>query len=282
MDSTFYQHRYKLAVGAVAVSTLLVLVIPVAGFMLGYVSETLSRLLIAGLGALGTILLATLTSLTILNNRVLVRERLKDREKPIQRAVLRDVVESALSAISSNRSKILDGEVNWTDAPFEARQVDLLGVNLETCYDDPDAVAVERFAQSYPETAQMVRVYDDRLHGLSNTARELIERLEEPDTEFRLSTEGITENDHEELMNLLLSVYEGVEKEDEDLPDWWVEHRTEAHVAVTNEVPELEEWHKEQENFLDFSGKVQEQLIEVKREIQSEYGIDLEEDQNPR
>ena len=76
MDSTFYQHRYKLAVGAVAVSTLLVLVIPVAGFMIGYISETLSRLLIAGLGALGTILLATLTSLTILNNRVLVRELL--------------------------------------------------------------------------------------------------------------------------------------------------------------------------------------------------------------
>jgi hypothetical protein len=282
MDSTIYQHRYKLAAGAGAVSTLLVLVIPIAGFTLGYVSETLSRLLIAGLGALGTILLATLTSLTILNNRVLVRERLKDREKPIQRAVLRDVVESALSAISSNRSKILDGEVNWTDAPFEARQVDLLGVNLETCYDDPDTVAIEQFEQSYPETARMVRVYDDWLHGLSNTVRELLERLEEPVIEFRRNTDGITENDHEELMNLLLSVYEGVEKEDEDLPDWWVDHRTEAHVAVRNEVPELEEWHREQEDFLDFSGKVQEQLTEVKREIQSEYGIDLEDDSSSR
>lgn len=276
MESRLYQHRYTIAVGALLLSVILVLVIPIGGFVLGYVSQTVSRLLIAGLGALGTILLATLTVLTILNNQVLINERLKDREKPIQTAVLRDVVESALTTVDSNRSKILHCEVNWVDVSFETGQTDLLGVNLETCYDDPDAVAIERFAQSYPETAQLVSEYDDRVYELSNSARDLVKELEDPVSEFRLNTEGITENDHEQLMRLLLSVYEGTNKQDDNLPNWWIEHRVEAEAAAMEAVPELGHWYEEQENFLDFSGKVQEELIEVKREIQSEYGIDLE------
>jgi len=276
MESRLYQHRYTIAVGALLLSVILVLVIPIGGFVLGYVSQTVSRLLIAGLGALGTILLATLTVLTILNNQVLINERLKDREKPIQTAVLRDVVESALTTVDSNRSKVLHSEVNWVDVPFETGQTDLLGVNLETCYDDPDAIAIERFAQSYPETAQLVSEYDDRVYGLSNSARDLVKELEDTVSDFRLNTEGITENDHGQLMRLLLSVYEGTNKQDEDLPNWWIEHRVEAEAAAMEAVPELGRWYEEQEDFLDFSGKVQEELIEVKREIQSEYGIDLD------
>jgi len=276
MDSPLYHHRYKIAVGTVLFSIILVLVIPIGGFVLGHVSQTVSRLLIAGLGALGTILLATLTVLSMLNNRVLVQERLKDREKPIQKAVLRDVVESALTTIDSNRSKILHGEVNWTDATFDTRQTDLLGINLETCYDDPDAVAVERFAQSYPETAQLVSEYDNRVYRLSNYARELMKELEDPMSDFRLHTEGITEDDHEDLMKLVLSVYDGVEKQEENLPNWWVEHGVQAEVAATEAGSDLESWYDEQEDFLDFSGRVQEELIEVKKEIQSDYGIDLE------
>ncbi len=169
---------------------------------------------------------------------------------------------------------MLNGEVRWADATFDGMELELVKVNLDTCLDDPDLVAVERFSQSYPETAQLIRRYDDRIHGLNNTARELVNELQEPVTEFRRNTEGITEDDHDELMSLLLGVYDGTH--DEDFPDWWVESRADAVIAVTEVVPELEQWYDEQEQFLDFSGEVQESLLTAKQEIQAEYGIDLE------
>ncbi|WP_136591617.1 hypothetical protein [Salinigranum halophilum] len=225
-----------------------------------------------GFGALGTIFLALLTYLTLRDNQKLVHEELKDREKPIWNAVLRDIVNASLQSISSNGSVISNAEVEWTETKSKQSPTDLTGTGLNTCLDNPDLVAVEYFWQSYPEASRLVSQYDQRLHEMTDTARDVLERLEDPVTDFRLNTRGITEHDHDRLLSLLIAGPEATSSE--ELPEWWVENEGAIQSELIDNIPELQAWYDDLEEFLTFSERLQEQLRHAKRDIQSEYGID--------
>jgi hypothetical protein len=107
---------------------------------------------------------------------------------------------------------------------------------------------------------------------MTDTARDVLERLEDPVTDFRLNTRGITEHDHDRLLSLLIAGPEATSSE--ELPEWWVENEGAIQSELIDNIPELQAWYDDLEEFLTFSERLQEQLRHAKRDIQSEYGID--------
>lgn len=278
MNSPLYRYRLEIVVGALVLSVALVLIFPVVSVFYGFISNTIARLLIAGFGAFGTILLAILTFLTIQNNRVLVEERRKDREQPIQRAVLSEVVVSSIEAVEANNTAILDGRVNWSDAKIDLQKGGLVNRSgcLKMCLPSADSAILEYAEEEYPELIRILREYDSEIHEAHNVADELLRRLEEPVTEIRQNTANITESDHDVLMSLVMHAYDTLEGR----PDWWQENHEDIKDEIKSEVPEIEEWYERQKELHELSLNTKSQLVEYKQEIQTEYGINLNDNIN--
>lgn len=209
MDSPLYEHRFKVVLGSVLLSVVPVLVVPIGGVVYGFISDTTARLLIAGFGALGTISLVAITFLTIQHNQVLVSERRKDREKPIQKAVLREVVVPSIQSLESNRDEIKNGQVSWSEAKVSLENGGAIDRKecLRTCLQSADSAVLEYTEDEYPELIQLLRQYDSKIHQVHQFADELLRELEEPIADIRRNTAGITESDHDALVSLVMNSY---------------------------------------------------------------------------
>lgn len=282
MSSTLYKNRYGIAVGVILIAFTLVVGV-VVSFIYGYISETLASILISGVGALGTVSLVVLTFVTLQensrlveNNRQLVEERIKQRKKPLQREVVQ-ALELSEQIMESNRENILNGQMVSVDSNIVHTSDDSQPIqyefNLNTYWEDINSTSIVELRDRDPSLVNDLRAYDSRINEMRIMVPDLLEKLDEPLAEFRRNTSNITEQHHAMLLALTLNRYYP-----DDCPDWWKQNRKEIIDTAVESVPELEEWHEQQWNIVSLSKDSQSKLKRVKRQIQSEYGISLNEE----
>lgn len=267
MSSTLYGNRYGIAVGVILIAFALVVGV-VVWFVYGYISETLASILISGVGALGTVSLVVLTFVTLQENSRLVEEQIKQGQKPLQREVVQ-TLDSAIQAVESNNRRLIGEKIEWFDLddppkPWENEFI------LDTCLRDANPAVVQELTDSYPNLTERMEEYDVSVIMLYGRAEELAVRIDEPLAEIRQNTQDIAQHHHQELRMLILNRCNS-----EDEPEWWESNEDEVRDAITERVPELEAWYERQRLVSDESGELVEELQEAKKEIQSEYGIGL-------
>lgn len=285
-------HRYEIAIGVFILSVIFLLVIPLLGYLRGLWSSTVSRLLISGIGGLGTILLALLTFLTLLDNHVLVKERVKEREKPLQRDMLEKIVWPAIDSIAANKRKLSDREIDWTAADPEG-SFEFVNVDLEMISERGDPVTSDRFVEEYPEAVKYMEEYDEKLAKLDQSIYEFMECTREPLLEYIHSEDisvekvnpvfgsGSVEDSNVDIDKVFQLIFSGEEPLlDEDRPDWWQNHKEEIYRIVSeNDEGYYKKFRSLRTEVFNYSNEVRAVLVEVREEIETEYGISRHQDE---
>lgn len=276
-DHWLHDNRHSLAFGALIFSFIFTLVIPIIGYLFNFWSSTVSRLLMTGFGGLGTITLALLTFLTLIENRILVQERLKEREKPLQRDMLEKIVWPAIDTLDENRQKLNSEDFNWLNSDTKDKDgLEPVNVGLKQIGERGDPVTSDRFVEAYPEVADKLVKYDEQLVTLDKYACECIECTREPIAEYfssvYLGQSYLSPVEVDDVLNYLL-VGDRPGRDDER-PDWWTEHKQEfKRIAGECAGAHYEKFHKQRRKVFNYSNEVRRSLVEVREDIEQEYGI---------
>lgn len=271
-ENWLYNNRYLLGIGAL-IAVFSILALPIIGYVQGYWSSTVSQLIITGLGALGTVTLAILTVVTLTQNRQIMEERRKDREAPIQQAVLQEIVLSAEERMEKNYEKLFEEQFDWMEATTQ--EIELLAIDLETLQRQDDPVAREEFEEKYPEVDELMAAYDGQIFYLNNTARKIIEEIQSPLKDYIRSNQIMDSEGYEievgRVINRLLNMEEILS--DDAPPDWWRENEQAFKDIARENSEEYSEFLSEQNELTNLEQEVSKALIEVKKDIRQEYGI---------
>lgn len=274
----FQNHRYSLTVIALVFVAVLILPLPILGFVCGYISETVARLLMVGIGAFGTVLLATITLLTLVDNRILVQERIKEREKPLMEDMLRKIVWPAVEIVDENKDKLGSEDMDWSKAagPFDDREFEMINVNLEPIARRGDPITSDRFVEKFQNTTNKMIEYDKKIMRLDKLAGNIFENLRSPISEY-IEDHEITYESHklvdpDDVINFLLIGDKPAR--DDDRPDFWVENKDKfKRIAWNHDEKNLEEFYNVNRELFNYSNVVREALVEVREEIEPEFGI---------
>lgn len=278
------ESRYSLAIGSIVLAFVFVIIVPIWGYLYGIWSSTLSRLLMVGVSGLGTILLATLTFITLLDNRILVQERLKERDKPLQQDMLAKIVWPAIDAVDENQQKIRNENFNWIAADYEG-ELELVNIDMEMIAERGDPVTSDRFVENYPEVAEQMRQYDKSLMRLDKCAYKYIQRVRKPMSDYihaekiqKTESSVIEVGEIEDLveadaaMNYLL-IGDRPSRE-ENRPKWWANHKQEfKKIAYQNAEEYCQIFKDLQTKVVNDSNDVRRSLVQVREDIETEYGI---------
>ena len=277
-ENWFQEHRYYIAgIGFLSLSTL-VLGVPLYGYSQGILSETMTRLLMSGLGVLGTVLLATLTFLTLLDNRILTQERVKERKKPLQRDMIENIVRPAIDALNNNKELVKEEGFNWLAADYtDSDEFEMVNLDLKMIGYRRDLVMSDRFADEFPDVVDEMTQYDEYLIDLDKCAFEYITGSRDAISEH-IESSQITD-DNGEVLNAddalhFLLVGDRPSRDDER-PNWWVNHKGEfKRIAAENAGEYYDMFYESRRKVFNYTNQVRQSLIEVRRETEPEYGIE--------
>jgi hypothetical protein len=277
-DNWLRANRYYIAGGTFILVSALVLVVPILGYLQGLWSETTSRLLMSGMGVLGTVLLATLTFLTLLDNRILIQERVKERKKPLQRDMMEKIVWPAIESLNDNKEKLKQEEFDWLASDYtDTDDFEFVNLNLEMIAIRGDPVTSDRFADAFPEVTDEMVQYDEYLAGLDECAFKYITKARGAILDY-IETNNVT-NEDGDLVNsddaLHFLLVGDRPARDDGRPDWWVEHKWEfKRIAAENAGDYYDKFHKQRTKVFNYTNQVRHSLVEVRKDIEPEYGIE--------
>ena len=279
-DSSLYDlfltHRLKFGFGAI-----LILVLVFAGIIGGYLGGLLTDsevgVIISGVGALGTLILATITVVSVLETRVQARQREKEQDKYMEERVLSEI-NSLLETVERNDERMGDPEFYWT-ATHEGDPEDVaVYIGIEPLVIEHPTVA-GYFDENYPEAQETLNKYNDYLVGIDGQSNTILQVGKDRFNEF-LEAIPIEDSNGEVVsseaaISLVLSKQRGEKRSfGDEYPDWWdmekeIEKQLEA--AVGEEL--LEEFFDTKTNLEITAIHVRKVLGEVRDEILEEYPI---------
>jgi hypothetical protein len=227
-----------------------------------------------GFGAVGTVLLATLTFITISYNQVLVNERLKERQKNLEIDLSKKIIWPAFDAVSDNRERIRNGDIDWMDADVPPTEDEIKDTILETIAFPEDPVTAERFSNRYPEVAERMCEYDKTLLRLESNAQKIIREVK-PHITDHIYEGGVLEDsqpvDQGKVINNILNKRHMVRA---DQPDWWRDNRSDFLDLVWDHAGgEYKEFKNYRNELLDSSISLESELKEIRKDIEPDYGI---------
>ncbi|MBX0284746.1 hypothetical protein EGH22_00245 [Halomicroarcula sp. F28] len=267
-------YRY-IIVGAILAGSVLLILGTISAYVFDWLSSQTVQLLIAGTGALGTVLLASLTLLTLLDNRELVKEHKKQRRKPIQKNILRLIVLPAIEVVDENKEKLFDPRFIWA----ATNDSELPEVDLELIAERGDPVLSDEFVDSYPDVVDTMMKYDDKVLELDELSNEFTEETEEPLSKY-LQQKPIKDSDGSIVQAFYAQNIILLRTDDSfSAPDWWNEHKEEiSRIAFEHAGEEYEEFRKVRNDLFNYSNAVRDTLIDTRKSIELEYGIYLREE----
>ena len=279
-DSWFQKHRYYIAGIGFILLSVSILGVPVIGYSWGIWSETVMQVLMSGMSVAGTLLLATLTFLTLIDNRILIQERVKERKKPLQRDMIENIVRPSISIIDKNETKLKQESFDWLEADytntddFEFVNIDMYMIGMRR-----DPVMSSRFADEFPDVADEMVKYDEYLTDLDACAFKYITECREAISEYIEMHEISNRNDEiidaDEVLNFLL--IGDIPSRDDERPDWWVNHKQEfKRIAAENTGKYYDQFHKCKRKVFNYTNQVRKSLLDVRKSIEPAYGIKLE------
>lgn len=263
-------YRYRIAVFVLLIAGLLCVVVPIVGVKYGVMTRTTTEMFVSGLGALGTISLATLTFLSILNNRILIEEQLKDRQRPIQKLILESVIDPCLDNVRRNNSRITDGRFY-----SNKKQID---PNIEINYSGIDSqqeqtpIAKAQLRSNHPEIYNRIVEYDSKVEELEKEFSNVYNELDSVVRGYIRQTENVTAANRDEVILFIMERREP----NEFSPEWWRKNSQEFLQKAKSDVPQLDRWYSLVDEFQSFTGDTEELLVDMKRSVHDEYGISLD------
>jgi len=214
-------------IGGATLVLIFVFIIPIFGQVSGLWSGVVSQLIIAGIGAVGTLTLAAVTAVTLWQNQQMVKEQQRQRERPLIESILRNIVWDALDKIESNKKKIRDSEFDWIDADhtkLDSDELEMVNLDLDLIGVRRDDVQSEQFVDRYPEAVEKMEQYDKYVITLDKYAYSVISTVREPLYEY---LENNSERGEFEFLNnvVVFNAILGTGVDSSEVnPEWWEEH----------------------------------------------------------
>ena len=278
-DSSLYEvllaHRLKLGIGAIFVLMLFFGGL-VAGYLDGRLNTTEMGVIISAVGALGTLVLATITVVSVLETRVQTRERLKEQDKHIEERILIEINE-LLETVEENERKLGDPEFDWETAVDTDGEVGAVFVDIEPLEIDHPTVN-KYFASKYSEAQEALNQYNNNLIATDGEAAEIFYEGEEYLQRF-LGAPPVRDSNGEvvdtgDAISLVLSQQRGKIREvGDDDPAWW-EWEDEIRIQLETAVEHRLERFFDRKTSLEVSATtVENRLNDVRNQILEEYPI---------
>ena len=242
-------------------------------------------IIVTGLSALGTLLLAAVTFFNLQRDR-------EEREKPLAMDEIRSVVQPAIDAVENNIQ-----EIQKRDKPFDWVYVD---ADIEFSFNNnamgrpwsvfsiPDPSAMLRLKRRDPDLWNQMQKHDDHIKKLARLASE-IEDVVGPELEKYARTH-VLETDRGEPPKAKVFVNSLLHNIDEfgessEYYDLWADHSAEFRKILDSMAEEkVSELNRLEQEYFDHCDNLREQLIERKIKVQCGYGIsssDIEDDNDP-
>ena len=282
--------QYALLVFLILFISILVVV---AGYLVFQWSNlTLSsRVTVAAslVGALGTLVLATATVWTALQNQVLVNERVKEVERPLVREELEgllipyhEVVRNNIAAVEGSSA------IDWSSySPHKGLAFD----EMHTSKNEPvpllqtdDVHLYTRLERDAPSLWKMIQTHDHFLNEIAELGDQTGHVLE-PAVQRYLEDHGLlSESDEGGLRTLNGAILKQTDQygDQHEHADIWLEHRDElCHILDEVAADEYKELQEEIDWYRTHCEELSEKLVERRVRLQNEYSISVEDEGDP-
>lgn len=267
------------------------ILITVAGYLTSQWSNlTLSsRVTVAAslVGALGTLVLATATVWTALQNQILVNERVKEVERPLVKEELEDLLIPYHKVVRNNIEAVEGSSaIDWGSYSPRKR---LVFDGIQTSKAEPvpllqtdDMHLYTRLERDAPGLWKLIQTHDSLLNEIAELGNQ-ISSLLEPAVKRYLEDHGLLDEFDEGGLRTLngailkqIDQY-GAQHEHEDI---WAAHRDElCNILDRVAAEEYEELQREINRYRIHCEKLSEKLTERRVSLQNEYSISVDEDE---
>ena len=250
-----------------------------------------SRVTVAAslVGALGTLVLATATVWTALQNQILVDERVKEAERPLVREELENFL-FPYHKVVRNNVEAVDGSfaIDWTS--YSPRK-GLFFDGIQTSKAEPvpllqtdDVHLYTRLERDAPGLWKMIQTHDRILKEIADLGDQ-ISSLLAPAVKRYLEDHGLlSEFDEGGIRTLNGAILKQTDEygDQHEHADIWLEHRDEL-CRILEEVAadEYDELQEEIDRYRTHCEKLSEELVGRRVRLQNEYSISVEDDEEP-
>lgn len=260
----------------------------IPGAVLAYyyagLSTQFTSLLISASGAVSTVLLVLVTSVSFVENQIRFE---KEHQRELVREELETVLRPSRSKVKANQSRLDGGIVLWNN--FDAEQWtsgNVPGFQLKplTSYADFENVIFERFFGREPAVKERFEEHDERVADLATDGRELVEVLTEPLDEY-IQENDITVGSAENPEPEIIAAY--VLSEVDELPDrntyqaLWDERKDEFRdVAMDAAGDEIDQFFNRKRDFLQFLEATKGEFDRIRGNLHRGFGVSETEPSN--
>lgn len=233
----------------------------------------------ATLGVLGTLFLAVATFWTVHQNRRLIDERMREREKPIAREELNEFIEPSIAIVESNINAIKEAKgLEWVNTSprriFDiGGRTAILETEIQLVFAPADPFLRERMSGEAPDLFDTVENHNQMVERFSELRHEAIQEIEEQVREFLRENSYEDEFQEDEIEILLDAILKRSENY-ADHQEFWDSARDEllmlAHNSASHTFDELEQ---ETERYFSTCESLQNHLNSRKTELKRNYSI---------
>lgn len=251
----------------VAITLLVIGVTYVAvSYTLGWTAKNEAEVLITATGTLGTILLATVTAISFFMNQKEMREKRREKVKPLARDELSLVVIPALEKLSRNQELVDTGAMSWFYIEARGTELEPIAVSgrphllvKDPYFEGIEKGVYERFEDVHPDVFEEMRKHDKKLVSIAGISDRLYDSMKE-ELEKLISEENISRPHSEDTISSKVIAKLLVSKE----PKMGEEFKNEI-------------WSPHKEEFMRiYEEKCDKKLVESFEELKQEYIRQLE------
>ncbi|WP_276260595.1 hypothetical protein [Haloglomus litoreum] len=242
----------------------------------------------ATLGVIGTLFLAVATFWSVSQNRRLIEERIREREKEVVREELNAFIEPSIAIVQSNINVVREAEAReWINKTpnriYDIRgQTAILKTEVQLVFLPADPYLRERIPAEDPDVVEAIEKHNQMVQQFTQLRQDIIQEIEKPVEDFLQENDYADEFEEDELDVLL----DAVVKENEgyrDHEEFWESEQDEL-IALAYDVAAepLNEIDQNVDEYLSLCESLQQHLRSRKAQLKEEYGIisefDSEED----
>lgn len=221
----------------------------------GDMSTETASLAVQAVGILGTVALAAATVSTVIQNSKTLREMQKERQKPIQTDVLRDVIGVSIERAEYVHAELDRGQVHYTTNDFHITYLPPPPVTESSVY--------QIFKENNPDLHQKLERWDDLRSELEDKLHEF-EKAAWPQIPGISESAGPTEG---EVVSILL------DGSHERGPHETYRKKYENELEDIKNSNEYEEVQKVRQELRDHLGQIIDPLRQKKIELQTDFGV---------
>ena len=250
-----------------------------------------SRVTVAAslVGALGTLMLATATVWTVLQNQILVDKRVKEAERPLVREELEELLIPYYEIVQNNIEAVNGTPV--IDWGSYSTQKGLAFDRMHTSKSEPvpllqtgDVYLYTRLERDAPGLWKMIQTHDRILDEIADLGSQ-INSLLEPAVKQYLEDHGLlSEFDESGIQTLNGAILKQIDQygDQHEHADIWLEHRDDlCRILDKVAADEYDELQEEIARYQMHCEELSEELVERRVSLQNKYSISVEDEGEP-